>query len=80
MSSDSQVVVLLHVRGVQLDTIKTLHVIEMTLSEVLMSLSLALNASNYVILSQDWAESFQTLYDSFIRILFKFVTISVLIH
>ena len=78
--SDSQVVVLLNVRAVWLDTIKALHVIEMAFSEVLMSLSLALNASNYVILSQDWAESFQTLYDSFIRILFKFVTISVLIH
>lgn len=78
--SDSQVVVLLNVRAVWLDTIKALHVIEMAFSEVLMSLSLALNASNYVILSQDWAESFQTLYDSFICVLFEFVTISVLIH
>ena len=61
-------------------TIEAFHMIEVTLTEIVVSLGLALNASYNVIFSQDWAESFQPLHHPLISILLKFVTISILIR
>ena len=55
--------------------VETLHVVEVLLAEVLVSLCLILNATNNIVLSQEWAVCFEALHDSLIGAMLKLITI-----
>ena len=57
------------------NAVETLHVVEVLLAEVLVSLCLILNATNNIVLSQEWAVCFEALHDSLIGAMLKLIAI-----